>query len=122
MEGRIPYDGAHPSGRPLSDNICCGLLLLQEVLQDPSPSGFRTHDRTKPLAVPISYPASGVAGDERIMLPATLLHQFAGLDAERHGELANRGRVCGAMTILEHGYRIVGDAAAFGQLPHGKRP
>ncbi len=57
--------------------------------------------------MPISLLASGIAGDERIMLSVALLHQVAGLDAERHGELAHRGRVCGAVAILEHGYRIV---------------
>ena len=102
-----PYDGATPSGRPLSDNIRPELLLLQEVLQDPPQSSLRTHDSTRSLAMPISPPTALVACNEYIMLRVALLHQFARLDAEPHSKLANRGRVCCAMAILEHGYRIV---------------
>src|SRR5829696_10168681 len=102
-----PYDGATPSGRPLSDNIRPELLLLQEVLQDPPRSSLRTHDSTRSLAVPILPPTALVACDEYIILRVALLHQFARLDAERQGELAHRRRVCCAMAILEHGYRIV---------------
>lgn len=73
---------------------------------------------TGPVPTTRSCPSPGAVREEGLTLPVLSPHQLAGLDTQRRGELAHGRGVRGAVAVLQHGDRIVRDAAPLGQLAH----
>ncbi len=119
MTGGINHDGGGcVVAGPLSDNI---------KSERPSPKNLafpdpETSDGMGRVSKTRSCPPPGAVRSESFTLPALSPHQLAGLDAQRRGELAHGRGVRGPVAVLQHGDRIVRDAAVLRQLPHRQGP